>query len=84
MKIKSKSAKASEIVIGKNDNALYINAQLKFKDKINSLLMNILACLISIPFVIEMNHKISLLTFINAFIFTYIFSFVFLYFLLFA
>lgn len=49
-----------------------------------TLLINLVAFLITIPFVIEMNHKIAILTFINSFVFTYFFMFIFLYFLIFS
>ncbi len=51
---------------------------------ISSLLINVCAFLVTIPFVIQMNHKISLLTFLNAFIFSYLSAFVFLYFIAFS
>lgn len=51
---------------------------------INKLLINVLAFTITIPFVISMNHKISLFTFINAFIFNFFSPVIFLYFLLFS
>lgn len=64
---------------------VYFVMSLELNNKIIiSLTMNVLAFLATIPFVIEMNHKISLLTFINAFVFTYFSSFLFLYFLIFA
>lgn len=51
---------------------------------ITSLLINIFAFISTIPFVVDMNHKISLLSFINAFVFTYFSSIIFLYFLIFS
>lgn len=60
-------------------NSLNLNNKL-----INRFLINIFAFAITIPFVVQMNSKISLLTFINTFIFTYISSFVFIYFLIFS
>ncbi|MBQ0045409.1 MAG: ComEC/Rec2 family competence protein [Mycoplasma sp.] len=63
----------------------YFVIGLNFNNKIvTSIVINIMAFLVTIPFVIAMNHKISLLTFLNAFIFTYCSSFVFLYLLIFA
>jgi len=60
-------------------------AKLELNNKIISrILINILACLITLPFVISMNHKISLFTFINAFIFNNFSPFVFMYYLLFC
>lgn len=60
-----------------------------FKFKLNnkilmSLLISASAFIVTIPFIIDMNHKISLLTFINSFIFVYFSSFIFLYNFLFA
>lgn len=49
-----------------------------------SLLINISAFIITLPFIIDMNHKISLLTFINSFVFVYFSSFIFLYNFIFA
>lgn len=49
-----------------------------------TLLINIFAWIFTIPFIIDMNNKISILTFINSFIFSYPFAFIFLYFLFFA
>lgn len=51
---------------------------------LSSLLVSIIAFIITIPFVIDMNHKISLLSFVNAFVFSYASSFIFLYFVLFS
>ncbi len=51
---------------------------------ISTLLINIVAFVATIPFVISMNHKISFLTFVNSFIFTYYFVFIFLYFFIFT
>lgn len=51
---------------------------------ISMLLVNLLAFLITIPFVIEMNKKVAILTFINSYIFVYFFSFVFIYFFIFS
>lgn len=51
---------------------------------INSILMSVFAFVVSIPFVVSMNHKISLLTFINSFVFSYFSAIVFIYFLIFA
>lgn len=51
---------------------------------IQSVTINIFAFVATIPFVIAMNHKISLLTFINAFVFTYFSSFIFLYLFIFS
>ncbi len=60
-------------------------AKLELNNKIiNSLLINITAFIVTIPFVVEMNHKIAILSFINAFIFTYFSSFLFIYFIVFA
>lgn len=64
--------------------AYFVNS-LELNNKIiNSLMINILAFIVTIPFLIEMNHKISLLTFLNAFIFTYFSAFIFVYFLIFC
>lgn len=63
----------------------YFVIDLKFNNKIvRSLLINVCAFIVTIPFVIDMNNKISLFSFINAFIFSYVSRFVFLYFLVFA
>lgn len=63
----------------------YFVMSLELNNKlIRSITINILCFLITIPFVVNMNHKISLLTFVNAFVFTYFSSFIFLYFLIFA
>jgi len=60
-------------------------AKLNLNNKIiNRILINVLAFLLTIPFVINMSHKISLFTFINAFIFNNISAIIFLYYLLFA
>ena len=64
--------------------ANYVNS-LELNNKIiTSLLINIFAFIVTIPFVILMNNKISLLSFINAFIFTYFSSIIFIYFLIFS
>lgn len=64
--------------------AYFVNS-LELNNKIiNSLIINIFAFVVTIPFLVEMNHKISLLTFLNAFIFTYFSAFIFLYFLIFC
>lgn len=51
---------------------------------LSKFLVNVVAFVITIPFVIEMNKKIAILTFINSFIFVYFFSFVFVYFFIFS
>lgn len=51
---------------------------------LTTLLVNIFAFLIIIPFVIEMNHKIAILTFVNTFVCSYYFMGLFLYFLIFS
>ena len=65
--------------------AAYYVSSLELNNRIiNSLLINVLAFIIIIPFAIEMNNKISLLTFINAFVCSYFSSIIFLYLLIFA
>lgn len=51
---------------------------------LTTVVINLFAFVVMIPFVIETNHKISILTFINTLIFSYFFMFVFLYFVLFS
>lgn len=64
---------------------VYFVLDLNLNNKlITSLLINIYCSILTIPFVVKMNHEISILTFINSFVFMYIFSFVFIYFLIFA
>lgn len=48
------------------------------------ILINIMATIATLPFVLMMNSEISLLAVINGFIFSYLFSFIFIYFLLFS
>lgn len=63
----------------------YFVIGLKFNNKIiTSLLINFCAFLVTIPFVLQMNNKISLLTFVSAFVFSYFSAFIFLYLLIFA
>lgn len=63
----------------------YFVSKLNLNNKvISTLLINLFASLLSIPFLVEMNHKISLLTFINTFVFSYFSIIIFLYFLIFC
>jgi hypothetical protein len=49
---------------------------------LEKILINIVAIIVSLPFVILLQHKISLWVVINSFAFSYLFAFVFVYFLL--
>lgn len=51
---------------------------------LTTILINLFSFIVMIPFVIHMNHKISILTFVNTFIFAYLFMFAFLYLLVFS
>lgn len=63
----------------------YFVMKFELNNKIlNSIIINILASVVTVPFLIEINHKISLLTFINSFIFGYFSPSIFLYFLFFG
>lgn len=59
-------------------------ASLEIKNFIlEKVLMNIVAIILSLPFVLSINKEISLLAVINSFIFSYFFCFVFIYFFFF-
>ncbi|MDR0740081.1 MAG: ComEC/Rec2 family competence protein [Mycoplasmataceae bacterium] len=49
---------------------------------LEKILINVVAVTVSLPFVILLQHKISLWVIINSFAFSYLFAFVFVYFLL--
>jgi competence protein ComEC len=49
---------------------------------LEKILINLVAVILSLPFVIEIQHQISLWVVINSFAFSYLFAFIFVYFLL--
>ncbi len=57
---------------------------LEMKNKVlEKILINVFAIIISLPFVLSINKEISLIAFINSFIFSYFFCFIFVYFFFF-
>lgn len=78
---KSESFLMSFIVCISSYSIINMNLNNKF---LSTILINLFSFISIIPFEVSMNNKISILTFINSFVFTYYFIFLFLYFLLFA